>query len=219
MPMKVHEIHPFLVHTPMVLLPTSSLVDLVATARRDATLNEVGQKLWMFGAMGGVLTVLAGLAASQEVRPSPKAREMMFRHGIGNLAVVGSIMALAAWRSRHRASVMTGVLGLAATAYARYTIYLGGEMVYGHGVGAKAIPGSVESPDVLSARAPATFLRDAVAGASWLLSTAWSRLFRKEAAPQPPAVQPPLHRVEPQHGGNAMSNGKLVEPVRPSASV
>jgi hypothetical protein len=65
-------------------------------------------------------------------------------------------------------------LGLAVSGLAVYGAYLGGQMVYNRGVGVRALPklapnGIRQSPPVLSASAPATFVRDAFGGLRWLL--------------------------------------------------
>jgi hypothetical protein len=73
-----------------------------------------------------------------------------------------------------RPSAGSAAIGLGACALATYTAYLGGEMVYAHGVGVRTMPwiaptGVRSSPSVLSASAPLTFLRDAVRGFAWLV--------------------------------------------------
>ncbi|HXT99517.1 MAG TPA: hypothetical protein VN903_00905, partial [Polyangia bacterium] len=81
---------------------------------------------------------------------------------------------IALWRTFRRPSVTAAAVGLGACGAAIYTAYLGGEMVYAHGVGVRTMPwiaptGVRRSPSVLSAAAPATFVRDAIKGFAWLL--------------------------------------------------
>jgi hypothetical protein len=81
---------------------------------------------------------------------------------------------LALWRNVRRPSVASAAIGLGACGVAMYTAYLGGEMVYAHGVGVRTMPwiaptGVRKSPSVLSASAPGAFVRDAVAGFAWLV--------------------------------------------------
>jgi hypothetical protein len=51
-----------------------------------------------------------------------------------------------------------------------YTAYLGGELVYSHGAGVKALGGATaEAPALLSSAAPGRLSRDALRGLGWLL--------------------------------------------------
>jgi hypothetical protein len=95
----------------------------------------------------------------------------MFLHGMGNFGLVLSAFGVAAWRSRNRATLTSAVAGLLASAASVYTAYLGGELVYSHGAGVKALGGAAaESPALFSAQAPGRLVRDAVRGLGWLLS-------------------------------------------------
>jgi hypothetical protein len=82
---------------------------------------------------------------------------------------------MAAWRTGHRPTIAQSVIGIAACSVSLYTAYLGGEMVYGRGVGVRSMPrytstGVSDSPPLLSRAAPAQFLRDAVRGLTWLIA-------------------------------------------------
>ena len=93
---------------------------------------------------------------------------------------------MALWRRFHRPSVAQGAIGLGACALATYTAYLGGEMVYAHGIGVRPMPrvapaGVRKSPRVLSREAPATFLRDAVLGFAWLVRRTAQAVARRPA--------------------------------------
>jgi len=176
MSMKLHELHPAMIHAPLVLLPAAAAVDLVAaTAKgpRGWWLSRFGARLWPLGAGAGLLAGLAGMAASQEVNPEDrKVSDAMYLHGIGNFGLVVAALGMAIFRARRRPTVGSATIGLAACGAALYTAYLGGELVYGSGLGVKAmtarsgvVPGV---PDVLSREAPGRFLRDAVKGLGWL---------------------------------------------------
>src|SRR4051812_7045389 len=103
---KVHELHPAVIHLPLTLLPLAATVDLVAATRHDAELDTLGKTLWWAGAACGLFAGLAGAAASQEVRPPDRESEdRMFVHGVGNLIVLTGAFGLATWRLSRRASV------------------------------------------------------------------------------------------------------------------
>jgi uncharacterized membrane protein len=183
MAMRTHELHPSIVHAPLTLLPTAAIFDLIASARpRDRGMDRTGRALWWATAVSGLTAGLAGMAASQEIEvQNDRAREMMFLHGIGNLSLVLSAFAVAAWRTRNRASLTSAVTGLVASGAAIYTAYLGGELVYSHGAGIKALGGAqAETPALFSAQAPGRLGRDAVRGLSWLLSRAYRAVSGQE---------------------------------------
>ena len=174
---RVHELHPTLIHAPLALLPTTVIVDLAATFSGDRKLDKAGRMLW-WGVVGsGLLAGVAGMAASQEVKADKHPRDMMFLHGLGNVTLVVGALGVALWRTSHRASLFSNLVGLGAFAFASYTGWLGGEMVYTHGVGVKELTmkdGELDelSPRLFSRQAPARILRDAVKGLGWLLGRA-----------------------------------------------
>jgi uncharacterized membrane protein len=176
MAMRTHELHPAVVHAPLALLPTAAIVDLAAAAapRWDRSLDRAGRTLWWVTAGSALFTGLAGMAASQEVDvPNEHARDMMFLHGFGNFTLVLAAFGVATWRARNRASYTSAVTGLVASGAAMYTAYLGGELVYGYGVGVKTLGGmQAENPALFSGRGVARLGRDAVKGLGWLLGRA-----------------------------------------------
>jgi uncharacterized membrane protein len=176
MSMRTHELHPSLVHAPLVLLPAAALVDfLAAFSPRDRRLDRMGCRLWWGTVAAGLVTGLAGMAAAQEVElQDDRARDRMFLHGIGNLTLVLSAAGVATWRSSHRASLTSAATGLVATGAALYTAYLGGELVYADGAGVKALGGAAAgNPPLFSRQAPGRLGRDAVRGLGWLLARSW----------------------------------------------
>lgn len=172
MRMRTHELHPSLVHAPLTLLPAAAVADLIAGFSRRRR-NGPGAALWTAGTASGLLAGIAGLAATQEVdADDPQAVQTMWWHGVGNLVLVTTSAGMALWRTRHRPSPSQALLGLAATGLGLFTAYLGGELVYGHGVGVKAVPGAARSrtsPPLFSWAAVPTLLRDAWAGLGWVL--------------------------------------------------
>ena len=173
MPMRTHELHPSIVHAPLVLLPATAFIDLLAAVRPlDRRLDRAGRRLWWTTAGGALLVGLTGMAASQEIDVrDPRARDVMFLHGIGNFALVLAAFGVAAWRTANRASMTSACAGLAASAASLYTAYLGGELVYSHGAGVKALGGAAaRTPPLLSSAAPGRLAGDAVRGLVWLLS-------------------------------------------------
>lgn len=187
MPMLVHELHPSLVHMPLALLPTAAIVDLSAAfLPRAHPLHRLGRNLWWATAASGLLTGLAGMAASQEVdleqaADATRARDRMFLHGLGNVTLVVGALGIAIYRTRRRANLTTAVSGLAATGAAIWTAYLGGELVYAHGAGVKALgPGQARVPALFSRQAPGRLARDAGRGLAWLARRATAAFSGRE---------------------------------------
>ena len=175
MAMHVHELHAALVHAPLVFLPAAAAIDLSAILTKDPAREALGRKLWWLTVGGALLAGVSGLASSQEIKAEdPDTDDMLWTHGMANVAILLGSTGIAVWRSFRRPSATQAVLALATAGLAAYTASLGGEMVYGRGVGVRVVsklaPNGVRrSPRVLSRSAPATFVRDALAGVAWLV--------------------------------------------------
>jgi len=177
MAMRTHELHPMLIHAPLVLLPISAVAEVAAAGSsswvRRRVLDRVGSRLWWGTAATGLLAGLAGMAASREVDLGDRrAQDAMFVHGLGNLVVVVGALGLAAWRSGRRASGLTAGFGTGALLAALYTAWLGGELVYIHGAGVQTAGGVGDAPPLFSREAPARLTRDAAGGLGWLMRRA-----------------------------------------------
>ncbi len=203
MPMQLHELHPSLVHAPLTLLPAAALVDVMAASAsgrlRRRVLDRVGRSLWWAGVGAAALAGVAGMAASQEVRAEdPRAHDAMWLHGMGNVGVLLAGAGLAAWRSAHRVTIASAALGASAVGAAVYTAWLGGQLVYTHGVGVKAQPAGaaggigVEAAPLRSWAAPGRLLRDAGRGLAWLLARGGRLAARREPLAAGAATRPDL---------------------------
>lgn len=198
MALRVHELHPILVHAPLVLLPAAAIVDVAAATSRSRVrrfaLDRAGRRLWWVAVGSGIAAGLAGMAASQEIRlDDDAAKDAMWLHGMGNVGLLAAGGALGAWRRSHRATPLTAALGASAVGAALYTAWFGGELVYTHGAGVKGLPpgaraGVEESPHLLSASAPWRFVRDAFRGMAWLFGRG-ARLATRKAPLASGAVQ------------------------------
>ncbi len=220
MEMRVHELHPTLIHAPLALLPSAVIVDLAAAFTGNRKLDQAGRTLWWAVAASGMVAGLAGMAASQEVKAEDRhSRDMMFLHGIGNVSLVLGALGVAAWRGGHRPTLFSNLVGMGAFAFVTYTGWLGGEMVYSHGVGVKGLILKGEeldqlSPRLISRQAPVRLLRDAVRGLGWLLGRA-RRVFtgREQLEPGAYGVKAVEHSFEhspPVEQGSSRSESRPV---------
>jgi uncharacterized membrane protein len=181
--LRTHELHPALVHLPLVLLPAAAVADLFAALRpRDRRLDRTAALLWQATAAAGAVTGVAGLAASQEIDLAPRrVREMVFLHGLGNVAVLLVATAVAVRRSRRRADFTSAAAGLVATGAATYTAYLGGEVVYTHGAGVKPLDArAAAAPPLFSPEGPRRLAVDAARGLAWLVSRSFRAVTSRE---------------------------------------
>lgn len=164
MRIRLHELHPSLVHFPLVLLPASLLLDALGCALDRRSLRRAGARLMPVAAASAAATAAAGLAAERAVQVPPAARPVLTTHRNLNLALVGLAAALAVVRSRReRPGVGYLAAGLAGVAAMGYTAWLGGHMVYRHGVGVEPA-GGVRSPPSPEVRWES--VRDVLGGAT-----------------------------------------------------
>jgi uncharacterized membrane protein len=176
MAMRLHELHPTLIHAPLGLLPVAAGVDLVGAFGRDRALDRAGRMLWGLGVGGGLLAGAAGLAATQEVKVTDKhVNDAMLVHGLGNVVITLAAASLWAWRRRNPPSLASALIGLSAVGAALFTGWLGGELVYARGVGVKRMAaaqgeGMGDSPELFSREAPRRLVRDMGAGFKWAVS-------------------------------------------------
>jgi uncharacterized membrane protein len=142
MAMRTHEIHPMLVHFPLALMPTAIAADAVGAMTDNRTLMETGRTLMPLAVVSMAATGLAGFAAQEEVRAEGEAHDVLVTHRNLNVGLLVMSTALAVLRSRQdRPGPGYLLAGLAGAALMTYSGYLGGKMVYRHGVGVDAAGG------------------------------------------------------------------------------
>jgi uncharacterized membrane protein len=178
MPMRLHELHPTLIHAPLGLLPVAAGVDLAGAFSRDRTLHRAGRMLWGLGVGGGLLAGAAGLAATQEVKVTDKhVNDAMLVHGLGNVIITLAAASLWAWRRRNPPTLASALIGLTSVGAAVFTGWLGGELVYARGVGVQRMAaaqgeGVQDSPELFSREGPRRLVRDMGAGLKWAVAYA-----------------------------------------------
>jgi uncharacterized membrane protein len=142
MAIRMHEIHPAVVHFPLTLLPLAIGVDIAERLTGRRVWRKVGRAAMPMAAVGASVAAIAGLIAQEEVTADGRAGELMVTHRTLNLAGTGLTVALAIWRvSERRPSASYMVAGIATLAAMGYSAYLGSKMVYDYGVGVDAAGG------------------------------------------------------------------------------
>lgn len=142
MAMRLQEVHPSLVHFPLTLLPMAVGADIIGKFTGNKKLNWVGKWGIAATAITGVAAGLAGLVAQEEVNVSGRTRDMLITHRNLNLAAVSAIGAMAVRRAQVKEPSIPYLLGgVAALGVALFSAYIGGELVYRHGVGVEPADG------------------------------------------------------------------------------
>jgi uncharacterized membrane protein len=149
MKIRLPEIHAALVHFPLALLPASFACDLVGWVTGNRSLMRTGATLMPIATGAAAMAGTAGLVAQGAAEVPEAAHDLLTTHRNLNLGLVGLAGVLSVLRAR-RAEPSPGYLlaGLAGLAVMQYSAYLGGRMVYEHGVGVEPAGG------VRAARAP-----------------------------------------------------------------
>jgi uncharacterized membrane protein len=149
MAMKLHELHPSLIHFPLALLPLSIAADALGRVTGSESLLELGRRTMPLAAASGLVAGVAGLMAQTEVKAEGPAMDLLKTHRTLNLGLVAIAGAMAVQRARtEKPSAAYIGLGLAGVAAMMYSAYLGGEMVYREGVGIEAADGVRKRPKV-----------------------------------------------------------------------
>ncbi|WP_230534279.1 DUF2231 domain-containing protein [Microvirga roseola] len=142
MPMRVQEVHPAIAHFPVALLPTAVACDLVGRLTDNKALMETGRQLMPIAAASAAATGIAGFAAQEAVKTRDVSHDLLVTHRTLNIGLLALSMALAGIRVRRKRPGAGYLLaGLAGAALVTYSGYLGGRMVYAHGVGVEPADG------------------------------------------------------------------------------
>jgi uncharacterized membrane protein len=129
-----HPVHPIVQAVPAAMLPASTTFDALAYVSRDSEgLGKAGYYSLLFGLAGAGGAAATGILDYYEIDNRP-VRRLALYHGLSNAASVGSYL----WSLRERRGFRpTGralLLSALGAAMIGLSGYLGGELVYKHGV-------------------------------------------------------------------------------------
>lgn len=145
MSMRLQEVHPALVHFPIALLPTSIVADALGRATGSRSLLELGRLTMPVAAVSAAVAGVFGLVSQQTVELDDETTDLLITHRNLNLGAIALTAAMAVARLRtRRPSLGYLAAGLAGMATVSYSAYLGGHMVYEHGVGVSEAGGLKE---------------------------------------------------------------------------
>jgi uncharacterized membrane protein len=195
MSLRLHELHPMLVHFPLALLPLAVAADLAGLATGRRKWLGFGRGAIGVAAAGAVGSALTGLIAGEEVNVEVRSRDKLMTHRNLNVAATLVSIAMALWRRRQdRPSAAYLGTGLAGIGILGYTAYLGGELVYRHGVGVGPAKGvwRPDAPKLQKGEARA-FARDAAVDVWRGMQHMGEELKQGKIVP---ALVPPAHSAD-----------------------
>jgi uncharacterized membrane protein len=139
--------HPISVHFAIALFVIAVVVDLVALVTRKREYHRVAWVNLALAAVAAIVAVTLGLSAELALRPTHQAHQVLDLHKQLAFASLGGVLILWAWRYALRGDfprqaaaavvyVLLSVAGLGAITGAGY---YGGEIVYQHGGGVRAL--------------------------------------------------------------------------------
>jgi len=139
--------HPIVVHFPLALVVTSTLLlsaaRLLRHEQRAATLATVGTWNLCLGALAALIALGSGLAAVIDLHVGVAAHQAISTHVKWAIFTTLALVLLAVWRGagntpQSRPSWIFMIVLLAATAALIETGYRGGQNVYRYGIGVEA---------------------------------------------------------------------------------
>ena len=137
MAVRLNEVHPSIVHFPIALIPVAVAADLLGRVTGSRALAETGRTLMP--------------VAQEEAKAEGRAHDILVTHRNLNLSLTALTTALATWRwAEEEASPGYLAHALAGIGALSYSAYLGGKMVYEHGVGVRPADGlrAGDSPEL-----------------------------------------------------------------------
>lgn len=156
MTIRLHEMHPAIVHVPIAFLPVSVGADLLGQVAGEP-LFSFGRKAMLVTAGGAVGAGISGLIAGEEVNVEGRSRDMLMTHRNVNVVAMLVVGCMALWRSRRDRPNSTYIgLGVAACGILGYTAYLGGKLISDFGVGVRPANGVYRSGAPELGKAPVT---------------------------------------------------------------
>jgi len=138
-------VHPMIVHFPIAFLSVFLFLKLAELSRSGGRLREVATWMLGLGTLGAIAAATTGLIAEATVPHGADVHEIMEWHGrIGlTVASLSTLLLIGRFALRKHPSAMSSALQVFLSVLIASCLFigadLGGFMVYGHGVGVKAV--------------------------------------------------------------------------------
>lgn len=129
-----HPVHPILQAIPAAVLPASTTFDVLARLAGDEKgLSKAGHYSLIFGLLGGAGAAATGVLDYYEIENRPVRRTALY-HGLANAALLSCYLMSLRRRKKGRADGVALLLSIIGASLIGLSGYLGGELVYTHGV-------------------------------------------------------------------------------------
>lgn len=129
-----HPVHPILQAIPAAALPASTVFDVLARLGDDEEgLSKAAHYSLLFGLAGAAGAAATGVLDYYEIQNRPVRRVALY-HGLANVALVACYVASLRRRKDKRADDKALILSALGASLIGLSGYLGGELVYEHGV-------------------------------------------------------------------------------------
>lgn len=129
-----HPVHPIVQAIPASALPASTIFDILARMGGDEEgFSKAAHYSLLFGLCGAVGAAATGVLDYYEIENRPVRRIALY-HGLSNAALVACYVASLRRRREKRADDKALILSILGASLIGLSGYLGGELVYTHGV-------------------------------------------------------------------------------------
>jgi uncharacterized membrane protein len=138
--MNITLLHPIVNHFTIALFVLVVFLDILGWISKKEYFHTAAWINLIFGAISGVLSLVTGILAEANVPHREAAHEIMETHEILGFLIVGAILILFVWRLilkgqfPAKAMVLYLLIGLAGAGVMIRSAFLGGELVFVHGV-------------------------------------------------------------------------------------
>jgi len=143
----LHLIHPALVHFSVAFLVVGGLSEAWGLLRDHPRSERFGATLLLIGTLSLLPTIVSGYLAANSVSVGAPAKAVLDGHESNGLLVLGLFVGAHFWKGWSGGKLgplqrkLYAVLLLIGVLLAAYSALLGGELVYGAGVGVAGIGG------------------------------------------------------------------------------
>ncbi len=141
--MSLHHLHPALVHFAIAFLFAGALAESWGLLRGREGAERFGSIAFVLGVLFLVATVASGFLAANTVPLPEGAIDALEDHERAGLVLLGVSLVLLLWKAWHRGALPRGQRAayatalLALAALVGWVAFLGGALVYEHGVGVR----------------------------------------------------------------------------------
>ncbi|GAB4341778.1 MAG: hypothetical protein Kow0037_28610 [Calditrichia bacterium] len=139
-------LHPKIIHFTIALYLMGVFLDWLGMLRKSESILQAAWYNYLGAGVFAVLSVASGLLAAGKVAHNDAAHEIMETHELIGYMVLGIILVVILWRFFLKGAfpkkfmALYLAIGLIGSGLLVTGAYLGGEMVYTHGVAVKAVP-------------------------------------------------------------------------------